>query len=184
MSTVVEQADLLVSVFDLIRSRLPAEEAPTAEVFARRYYAQVAPEDLAERSARDLCGAALCHWRYARRFVSGRSSIQIYNPRPEAHGWQSTHTVIEMVSEDMPFLVDSITMEVNRQGLTPHLIIHPIMKIARDAGGYLLGISEDRDDTAGNYESIIHVEVDRRTRAVGEGEGRGHLGLTFWSGLR
>ena len=164
MSTVVEQADLLASVFDLIGSQLPAEEVPTAEAFARRYYAQVAPEDLAERSARDLCGAALCHWRYARRFVSGRSSIQIYNPRPEAHGWQSTHTVIEMVSEDMPFLVDSITMEVNRQGLTPHLIIHPIMKIARDADGQLLGISEDRDDTAGNYESIIHVEVDRRTR--------------------
>ncbi len=166
MPSTIEQhrTRLLASVFGLVQERLPPAQAPAAEAFVRRYYAQVASEDLAERTAQDLCGAALSHWRYAGRFVPGKPLIRVYNPRPEESGWQSTHTAIEIVSEDMPFLVDSITMEVNRQGLTPHLIIHPIMKVVRDADGYRLGISEDRDETAGNYESIIHVEVDRRNR--------------------
>jgi len=166
MPNSIEQsrADLLAAVFELIKVQIPAGDAPMAEAFARRYYAQTAAEDLAGRTARDLCGAALSHWRYARQFLPGKPSIRVYNPRIEEQGWQSTHTAIEIVSVDMPFLVDSITMEVNRQGLTPHLIIHPIMKFVRDAGGFLQEISEDRDDTPGNYESIIHVEVDRRTR--------------------
>ena len=144
MSTLDEQsrAELLASVFDLIRAQVPGEDAPVAESFARHYYAQVATEDLVDRNPRDLCGAAVSHWRHAHHFAGGTPSIKIHNPRPEEHGWQSTHTVIEIVSEDMPFLVDSITMEVNRQGLTPHLIIHPIMNIRRNADGCLLGGAE------------------------------------------
>ncbi|MCX7174094.1 MAG: NAD-glutamate dehydrogenase [Proteobacteria bacterium] len=157
--------ELLASVSELIRSRLPAEDVPVVEAFAWRYYAQVASEDLAERTAQDLYGAVLSHWRFASRFLPGNPVIRVYNPRPAEHGWQSTHTVIEIVSKDMPFLVDSITMEVNRQGLTPHLIIHPIMKVVRNADGHLLSIVEDREDSPGGYESIIHVEVDRRTGA-------------------
>ncbi|TRZ68373.1 MAG: NAD-glutamate dehydrogenase [Rhodocyclaceae bacterium] len=157
------RADLLASVFELIRKQLPAQEAGLVEAFVHRYYAQVASEDLVERTAQDLYGAALSHWRFASRCMPGNPLVRVYNPRRAEHGWQSTHTVIEIVSKDMPFLVDSITMEVNRQGLTPHLIIHPIMKLVRDADGRLQAISEERDDSPGGYESIIHVEVDRRT---------------------
>jgi len=157
------RADLLASVFELIQGQLPADDAPVLEAFAQRYYAQVASEDLLERTAQDLYGAALCHWRFASRHEPGHPMIRVYNPRTVEQGWQSTHSVIEIISKDMPFLVDSITMEVNRQGLTPHLIIHPIMKIVRDSDGQLQSISEDSEHSAGGYESIIHVEVDRRT---------------------
>ena len=63
----------------------------------------------------------------------------------------------------MPFLVDSITMEVNRQGLTMHLIVHPVMRVQRDAGHRLVGVAPRLDDGEGRLESLIHVEVDRRT---------------------
>ena len=52
--------------------------------------------------------------------------MRVFNPTIEEHGWQSTHTIVEIVNDDMPFLVDSVTMEVNRHGLTLHLIVHPI----------------------------------------------------------
>ncbi|MFZ2853817.1 MAG: NAD-glutamate dehydrogenase [Rhodocyclaceae bacterium] len=173
MQNPIEQnaANPLNAVFELIESRLPADEAAVAAAFTRRFYGQVASEDLAERSLQDLYGAALAHWHFARRFT-GASRLRVYNPRPEEHGWQSTHTVIEIISEDMPFLVDSITMEVNRQGLTLHLIIHPVIRMRRDAEGNLLGIAEEGDAGEkgeageageGAFESIIHVEVDRRT---------------------
>jgi len=157
-------ANRLSAVFELIQARLPADEAAVAEAFTRRFYGQVASEDLAVRSVQDLYGAALSHWHFARRFTPGASRLRVYNPRPEEHGWQSTHTIIEIISEDMPFLVDSITMEVNRQGLTLHLIIHPVIRMRRDAEGNLLGIVDEAAAAGdGAFESIIHVEVDRRT---------------------
>jgi glutamate dehydrogenase len=157
------RSDVISAVLQLIADRLPAEQAATVQTFARQYYAQVDPEDLAERSIPDLYGAVLSHWQFARRFAPGTPNVRVYNPRLEEHGWQSTHTVIEIVNDDMPFLVDSITMEVNRHGLTLHLIIHPVMKVRRDEGGQLLGLATERQDSAGRHESVIHAEVDRRT---------------------
>ncbi len=54
--------------------------------------------------------------------------MRVFNPRLDENGWESAHTVVEIVGDDMPFLVDSVTMEINRQGLTLHLIIHPVMR--------------------------------------------------------
>ena len=62
-------------------------------------------------------------------YAGGAPKLRVYNPRLDEHGWQSTHTVIEIVNDDMPFLVDSVTMEVNRQGLTLHLIVHPVLTV-------------------------------------------------------
>src|SRR3954470_17906783 len=92
-----------------------------AERFERLYYAEVDREELAARSARDLAGAAASHLEFGRRFSSGKPGIRAYNPTPAHDGWHSTHTVVEIINDDMPFLVDSVTMEVNRQGLTLHL---------------------------------------------------------------
>jgi glutamate dehydrogenase len=68
--------------------------------------------------------------------------------------------VIEIVNDDMPFLVDSVTMEVNRHGLTLHQIIHPIMLARRRDTGEFEEIPDARGEGA-NPESLMHVEVDR-----------------------
>ncbi len=146
-----------------VRAKLPAAQAMQAAEFVDQYYAQVAPEDLAERQVADLYGAAMSHWHFARTFAGGTPKLRVYNPRLEEHGWQSTHTVVEIVNDDMPFLVDSITMEVNRQGLTLHLIVHPVLKVRRDEEHRVVDIARDRDEPEGRFESLIHVEVDRRT---------------------
>src|SRR6266404_8725502 len=110
------------------------------EKFRRLYYAEVDPEELAAREPRDLQGAAAAQLVFARRFPGG-TKVRAYNPLREQHGWQSTHTVVEIVNDDMPFLVDSVTMEVNRNGLTLHLIIHPLVAVNRDADGTLRGLA-------------------------------------------
>ena len=105
-----------------------------AEKFARLYYAEVDPEELAARASADLQGAAAAHLELARKFSGSRAKVRAYNPQPAQHGWHSTHSVVEIVSDDMPFLVDSVTMEVNRQGLTLHLVIHPVLRVNRRSG--------------------------------------------------
>jgi glutamate dehydrogenase len=167
-------SDVITQLIELIEAKLPPDQAQETAEFARQYYGQVAAEELAERQLADLYGAVLSHKHFARTFAGGAPKLRVYNPRLEEHGWQSTHTIIEIVNDDMPFLVDSITMEVNRQALTQHLIIHPVLKVRRDAEHRFAGLARERSDPEGRFESFIHVEVDRvtepaRVQALNEG---------------
>ena len=131
----MEKAERMEEVLALVRAKAPAEQRDTIELFVNAYFQQVAPEDLIERRVDDLYGAALSHWNFARKREPGKAKLRVFNPTVEEHGWQSTHTVIEIVTDDMPFLVDSVTMEVNRHGLTLHQIIHPTLP-SRGAGPF------------------------------------------------
>ncbi|MES2206220.1 MAG: NAD-glutamate dehydrogenase [Pseudomonadota bacterium] len=139
-----------------------------AQPFLKQYLSQVDPDDLEQRSAEDLAGAALCHWQLIhQREVAGEPSVHIYNPQRDRDGWQSQHTVLQIVNDDMPFLVDSVTMELNRRGLTVHLIIHPVMQVQRDAKGLIAAVHSHagRIDST-QYESFIHIELDYQADAV------------------
>src|SRR5918992_1298960 len=157
--------ELLDKVVERVREQLPEDQAPQVEEFVRQYYAWITPEDLADRSPIDVYGAAVCHWTFARERAPGSAKVRVYNPNFEEHGWQSTHTVLEIVTDDMPFLVDSTRMGVNRQGYAIHLMLHPIMRVRRDGEGRLVEAlsPEEEDDEGAISESIIHVEVDRQT---------------------
>ncbi len=154
-----------VQVAALVRAKVAPEQQATIEELVDRYFGQVDPEDLAERQPADLYGAALSHWNFARKREPGRPKVRVFNPTIEEHGWQSTHTIIEIVNDDMPFLVDSVTMEVNRHGLTLHLIIHPVLAVVRDATATLEGLAPESEDGA---PRIVHPRRSRphyRSRA-------------------
>jgi glutamate dehydrogenase len=156
------RTESLEQVVALVRAKVAPEQRKTLEAVVERYFGQVDPEDLAERQPADLYGAAHSHWNFARKREPGKARVRVFNPTIEEHGWQSTHTIIEIVNDDMPFLVDSVTMEVNRHGLTLHLIIHPLILVNRDADGTLQGLGTEGGPTS-RRESFIHVEVDRVT---------------------
>src|SRR5438874_6530692 len=149
-------AQRLDEVLKLVRAKVAPAQRAVVEEFTARYFQEVEGEDLAERQPADLYGAALSHWNFARKRDPGRARIRVFNPTVEEHGWQSTHTVVEIVNDDMPFLVDSVTMEVNRHGLTLHLILHPILAVERGADGALAGLAAN-DTKGAKRESFIHV---------------------------
>ncbi|MCC6869831.1 MAG: NAD-glutamate dehydrogenase [Burkholderiales bacterium] len=142
----------------------PAERA-TIEAFVAAYYDNADPEDLADRTAADLCAAAVSHFAFARQRAPGAARVRVFNPTRDEHGWDSTHTVVEIVNDDMPFLVDSVTMEAQRHGLALHLIVHPIIEVARAADGMLTGVAR-ASMAAPSRESFIHLEVDRVAAAA------------------
>jgi glutamate dehydrogenase len=146
----------------LIAAGVAPELRATLQAFIARYYAQVDPEDLQERLPADLYGAALSHWNFARKRERGHARVRAFNPSIEEHGWLSKHTIIEIVNDDMPFLVDSVAMEANRHGLTIHLIIHPILAVDRAPDGTLIGLAAE-DSPMRVVESFIHLEIDRTT---------------------
>src|SRR5260370_30250287 len=126
---------LLTDVVEYARARWPAAAFAPIESFLLGYYELVDPDDLASRSVADLYGAAMAHWQTAQKFVSGTEQLRVYNPVLDQHGWHSDHTLIEIVNDDMPFLVDSVTMEVNRCGLTLHSAIPPVFRVVRGKDG-------------------------------------------------
>ncbi|MBI3423271.1 MAG: NAD-glutamate dehydrogenase [Acidobacteria bacterium] len=156
----IDKTERMEEVLALVRAKAPAEQRATLERFVNAYYDQVAPEDLIERRADDLYGAALSLWNFARKRMPGQPKVRAFNPTVEEHGWQSTHTVIEVVNNDMPFLVDSVTMEINRHSQMLHLIIHPILRVRRQAEGELTALV-NADEKEARAESFMHVEVDR-----------------------
>src|SRR5882672_10032033 len=157
---VVETAERMDEILALARAKAAPEKRDAIERFVGAYFQQAPPEDLMERRVDDLYGAALSHWNFARKREPGKPKLRVFNPTVEEHGWQSPHTVIEIVNNDMPFLVDSVTMEVNLHGLTLHLIIHPIMLARRRADGQLEEMPAAPGEGA-RPESLMHVEIDR-----------------------
>ncbi|MGF6529701.1 glutamate dehydrogenase [Paraburkholderia sp. GAS206C] len=157
-------AHLLNDVIEFARGRLPEPTFAIVEPFLRHYYDFVDADDLQSRAIADLYGAALAHWQTAQRFVPGSERLRVYNPILEQHGWHSDHTVIEIVNDDMPFLVDSVSMAVNRLGLALHSVVHPVFRIWRGADGSIVRVgqgAEDAADTQSQLASFIHFEVDR-----------------------
>jgi glutamate dehydrogenase len=157
-------AHLLNDVIEFARGRLPEPTFAIVEPFLLHYYDFVDADDLQSRAIADLYGAALAHWQTAQRFVPGSERLRVYNPILEQHGWHSDHTVIEIVNDDMPFLVDSVSMAVNRLGLALHSVVHPVFRIWRGADGSIVRVgqgAEDAADTQSQLASFIHFEVDR-----------------------
>src|SRR5688572_12398430 len=160
------KAELLDQLAERLRERLDDRSAALADRFARLYYRGVAPEDLIERDPLDLYGAALAHLRFGEHRRPGEAKVRVYNPQVEQHGWQSTHTVVEIVSDDMPFLIDSASMALSRHGLAIHLTIHPVIPLRRDAEGRIgeiLAEAGGGDGADRAVESFMHLEVDRHS---------------------
>ncbi|HEY6737910.1 MAG TPA: NAD-glutamate dehydrogenase [Actinopolymorphaceae bacterium] len=129
----------------------------------RTYYRHVSVDDLELRDPVDVYGAARSHYRLAQHRPQGTAAVRVYTPTVEEHGWSASHTVVEVVVDDMPFLVDSVTMELSRQNRAIHLVVHPQVMVRRDLTGQLLGFADDPSEPDAVRESWIHVEIDRQT---------------------
>ncbi len=156
------KGELVDQVLRLVDERLAADEAAMAARLVRLFYDNVAPEDMAHRDPDSLYGAAISLLGLARHRDPAKPAMRVFNPSPQEHGWQSPHTVIEIVNDDMPFLVDSTTAALANLDLAVHLVIHPIVGAVRDAQGRLLDIVEPGTEGC-RLESLMYVEIDRQS---------------------
>jgi glutamate dehydrogenase len=129
--------------------------------FVRSYYRGVDESDLRAGDPAAFAAAAAGHLRFGAVRKAGRALVRAFNPDLGRDGWQSSHTVVEVVTDDMPFLVDSLAMVLNGCGLSIHTMIHPVFAARRDRAGRLVAASDDLD--GGTAESWQHIEVDRIT---------------------
>ena len=153
----------IVAAVTAAAARLPkSRRAADHKEFLSTYYGNVDPADMAARTPADLAGAALSHLAFAGK-RRGRALVRVFNPTQREHGYTSPHTVIEMVNDDMPFLVDSIGLALAQRSLTMHFLAHPIFAVSRDSAGALRSIEERAAaaDKNRRLESFQHAEIDR-----------------------
>ena len=134
------------------------------EAYVRQYYRNTALDDLKARAVEDLAGATLSHLELGRRRPPGSPCIRVYNPDADRDGWNSPHTIVQVVTDDMPFLVDSTSISLNRHGNYIHLTVHPVLQVVRDDAGQLLDVPPpDHAGPDARLESFMHLEIDRVT---------------------
>ncbi len=146
-----------------IQAQFAAPEAEPLLQFADYFTHFVAAEDLlAHGDQENLFAALVDYWHFFAQFDGKKPNIRVYNPRFEQQGWQSPHTVISVLTQDTPFLIDSLRLLLNRRGLTVHLMVHPVMPVQRDVEGQFQAWAAS---PAEQPEALIHVECDRQTEA-------------------
>lgn len=144
-------------------------QGPQAELFTKfinLYYQNISYEDMRERSISDLYGAVYSHWELMHHRKEGETKMRVFNPNEQEHGWQSTHTIIQIVTDDMPFLIDSIRMEIHRLGLMSHLMIYiGGVKVCRDKKNCVEDVLSYHSThvKACTIEAPIYMEIDRQT---------------------
>jgi len=163
------KADLIDRVAGLAQKKLTKALAAETEAFVRDFYDHVPPDDILSTDPADLFGAALAFWKFAAERTPDQPKIRVHNPNFDDDGWKSVHTVIEIVNDDMPFLVDSVAAELNKLDLTIHLVIHPIFRVQRDTKGCMTEIrpAADGGKNGAAAESFMHIQIDEQTGKQG-----------------
>ena len=141
-------------------------EAQRQSSFIAAYFENTDPDELAARGPAALYAIANAHWRLLDApHAAQNAKLRVFNPTLAEDGFASEHTVLQIVHDDMPFLVDSVTMAVNRSSRTAHWIVHPLMSVVRDAAGRIVSASSVAAALAlgqkNPIESLILVECDR-----------------------
>jgi len=109
--------------------------------FVERFFARVPQEDLALRPAPAWLAVARDMLAFAAGRVPGAPKLRLLNPETAPQGFGSSPTVLQIANDDMPFLVDSVSMALAERGIGIHLLVHPVI----------------------DGESLMHIEIDRQS---------------------
>ena len=155
---------ILDNVCKLIQKKVHADNVLLVEKFAKALYSNMSKEDLANRNDSDLYGAALSLWNSLEKNTTDDAVIRVFNPEVAKDGWQSSHTIVEIIAKDMPFLVDSVRMAMTRENIASHLLLHSPLKIQRDDNAKISGLSNLKaEQESTSTKTVFFIEIDRQT---------------------
>jgi glutamate dehydrogenase len=161
----IDRKDIIEKIVAYARKKVNVDEIKVLTAFIKQYFSNVPIEDLIERNIEYLFGAVSSHWALLKERDPHQPKIQVFNPSIEENGWYSTHTIVQVVHDDIPFLVDSLRMAINRLGYTIHLIIHSGgMKVRRNELGVLTTLfPQGSIIKEAIIEALIYFEIDKQT---------------------
>ncbi|TNE35987.1 MAG: NAD-glutamate dehydrogenase, partial [Alphaproteobacteria bacterium] len=163
-SQVAANATLVAKICSFQNDDLSEIEQRALCEFLAKLYSNIPSEDIAGVSVERLRAKGMSFWEFAqarvRRGDGFEPKVRVFNPDAEADGGGSAHTAIEIICDDMPFIVASVMAEITDQDLEIEFLSHPIVEVYRDARGLRqVELDADSDEGVFNRESMIHMEV-------------------------
>ena len=162
-----EEKNLIINaVVAEIDKNLKKKQASLCGEFVRQFFSTMSLDDLKETSIADLYNMAHNFWQLIEERQPLETKIKVYNPSLEHHAWQSRHTVVELICDDMSFLVDSLRIVIMRMGIGLHLTIHMGgIRLLRDATNHVSDIlpREGVAVPSMRIEAPILLKIDRQT---------------------
>jgi glutamate dehydrogenase len=153
---------------DNIIKHVPKKGGGELAFFARQVYDKMPVMDLETLEPEMAASIAVSGYEFISERKPHVAKIRVFKPEKKQYGWKSERTVIEIIGDDMPFLVDSVTAELARHDLSIYELIHPVLRVKRDKQGKLIKVKERGDDakrdnlgtdTETINESFMHIHV-------------------------
>jgi len=167
----------------LIQAAGPLIGGSAPKNFVDLLLGRAAPEDLLAYQARDLARLAQDAWAFLGERRPGTAKVRIVSPVDDGDRLNAI-SVIEIINDDKPFLVDSTMGQLAELGVEIRLVAHPLVTVARDADGLLTDFG-----SGPLRESFIHIHTERipdearRSRivkALGDALTEVHLAVSHW----
>lgn len=139
---------------------------PAPPWLVEQYFRHVADEDLRANGSHSLAGIVHSHLQLAAERPAGTTRLRIFSPQEQTDGWSCSYAVLQIVADDMPFLVDSVLAALGERDV--HLLIHPQLRVRRDAAGSLQEVVQGGGE--GMAEAWMHFEIDLAADAADDDE--------------
>ncbi|HHW4680560.1 MAG TPA: NAD-glutamate dehydrogenase, partial [Xylella taiwanensis] len=147
----------LESVFAVLREWCPVSRQSEVQRFGASFYCRMETEEFARHTPQQWAALAMDMLEFARVRRIGIANVRAYKPTSNVNGWDSSHTMLQVVNDDMPFLVDTVIMILTELGIGVHLLFHPVIRLTRDKEDRLIAVGE------GIAESLMLLEIDRQS---------------------
>jgi glutamate dehydrogenase len=143
-----------MALIDAAAGLLAKRRPDIAADFLAKLFGLAAADDLGRYTPDELAGIAERSWAFLAEREAGVAKIR-FEPAAAPPGI----AVLEIINDDMPFLVDSVVGELNQRGLNIRLFIHPAFVVERDLAGRLVNFKGART-VGGLRESFIHIHIE------------------------
>jgi len=145
--------------------KIPAAELQGFIKFTEYYFSRYPLDELAGRYLGDVFGSVYQWWRYIQQFDGVQPKVNLINPKLDVEGWVCPHTLLVVQQTDMPFLVDSIRIELNRRNIAIHAVKSTVLYVVRDNKHQLIDILDASDvQTPSQKEAFVYLEINLLTR--------------------
>ena len=155
-----QRSELLESLHARLQPHFPKEHSDNLKTLIHALFKHASMQDLLSYEMTDLAGLVVSMWRTLQGGKAQHGLVNVFNPNVEEHEWQSPHTIVSILHSDLPFIIDSVRLTLNRLGANIHTIFHASLAVSRNKSGQFDGFSGK-----GAQELLLLIEVDRTTLA-------------------
>jgi glutamate dehydrogenase len=157
-----EKRDLLKKVKLELAAQMTADAAKQAGIYCDLYFKRVPLSQLNLGTPAMIAAMVRGQLEFLKKRERGSLSTRVFNTDLERDNWDCQSTIVEMLNDDMPFLVDTCSMVFQEMNLDVHLIVHPVVNIERDENGVLQALHGSAGKET-QKESFIHVHLQKQS---------------------